>query len=445
MPILLYFFLKASTLSDNRSSRERLIFDIKITGLKTLEPVLRYDTALGSGTRSWSQREQLMQKVNEVICIHAGRAASSRWYEIRHLAKDDPRNCTTAPGSSEWRSKRGTNGLSELARRPQHAAAAAAPLAITVTSRAAPAMSMEATVATVAQNHDKAICHTSAETTLFLEGQKIELIGHPPHSPDLAPKDFYLFRSPTSALRRLRGAAPERVCVSPSLRVINSDYIKGTSRFSKIGGPRYLTIIHQQDECSADSESQQSHGVTPRHPSVLFTFLHLKCYDTKCYVKILWEVRDLSTKILDLLHYPSRSHADSQLARDLGPRAAGTDIGGRRAEARRGTNAASPLPCAAAHEHITAYAARPKSKPSETRMECCGKVNAGHEAANVLQTPRRSVRPHAVVAPRAQSLHLKPYRRSKKKIFPIFRRRAATGDPNNNRNEKKPLRRSSFG
>ncbi|GBP23713.1 Histone-lysine N-methyltransferase SETMAR [Eumeta japonica] len=44
-------------------------------------------------------------------------------------------------------------------------------------------------------HHDNASCHTSAETTRFLEGQKIKLMGHPPYSPDLASKDFYLFPS----------------------------------------------------------------------------------------------------------------------------------------------------------------------------------------------------------------------------------------------------------
>ncbi|GBP82492.1 hypothetical protein EVAR_58538_1 [Eumeta japonica] len=41
---------------------------------------------------------------------------------------------------------------------------------------------------------------TSAETTRFLEGQMIELTGHPPYSPDLAPNDFYLF--PNELTRR---------------------------------------------------------------------------------------------------------------------------------------------------------------------------------------------------------------------------------------------------
>ncbi|GBP48324.1 hypothetical protein EVAR_34817_1 [Eumeta japonica] len=38
-------------------------------------------------------------------------------------------------------------------------------------------------------------CNTLAETTEFLEDQKIEWTGHPPYSPDLASNDFYLFPS----------------------------------------------------------------------------------------------------------------------------------------------------------------------------------------------------------------------------------------------------------
>ncbi|GBP79093.1 Mariner Mos1 transposase [Eumeta japonica] len=42
-------------------------------------------------------------------------------------------------------------------------------------------------------HRDNASFHTLAETTRFLEGQKIEVTGHPPYSPDLAPNNFYLF------------------------------------------------------------------------------------------------------------------------------------------------------------------------------------------------------------------------------------------------------------
>ncbi|GBP22518.1 hypothetical protein EVAR_84755_1 [Eumeta japonica] len=50
-------------------------------------------------------------------------------------------------------------------------------------------------------HHDNASCHTSAETTRLLEGQKIELTGHSPYSPDLTLNDFYLFPSVKSKLR----------------------------------------------------------------------------------------------------------------------------------------------------------------------------------------------------------------------------------------------------
>ncbi|GBP75567.1 hypothetical protein EVAR_50252_1 [Eumeta japonica] len=42
-------------------------------------------------------------------------------------------------------------------------------------------------------HHDNVGYHMSAETTRFLEGQKIELTGHVLYSSDLAPSDLYLF------------------------------------------------------------------------------------------------------------------------------------------------------------------------------------------------------------------------------------------------------------
>ncbi|GBP87527.1 hypothetical protein EVAR_57236_1 [Eumeta japonica] len=47
-------------------------------------------------------------------------------------------------------------------------------------------------------------CHTSVETIRFLEGQKIELTGHPPYNSDLAPNDSYLFPSVKNKLRGQR-------------------------------------------------------------------------------------------------------------------------------------------------------------------------------------------------------------------------------------------------
>ncbi|KAL7741870.1 hypothetical protein ACLKA6_012087 [Drosophila palustris] len=44
-------------------------------------------------------------------------------------------------------------------------------------------------------HHDNASSHTSAQTSAFLTGQNVELMGHPPYSPDLAPNDFFLSRN----------------------------------------------------------------------------------------------------------------------------------------------------------------------------------------------------------------------------------------------------------
>ncbi|GBP62257.1 Histone-lysine N-methyltransferase SETMAR [Eumeta japonica] len=50
-------------------------------------------------------------------------------------------------------------------------------------------------------HNDNASRHTSAETTRFMEGQKVELTGHPLYSSDLASNNFYLFPSVKNKLR----------------------------------------------------------------------------------------------------------------------------------------------------------------------------------------------------------------------------------------------------
>ena len=42
-------------------------------------------------------------------------------------------------------------------------------------------------------HHDNASSHTSAQTIAFLSTQNIDLMSHPPYSPDLAPNDFFSF------------------------------------------------------------------------------------------------------------------------------------------------------------------------------------------------------------------------------------------------------------
>jgi len=42
-------------------------------------------------------------------------------------------------------------------------------------------------------HHDNALAHTAVLTQQFLAANKIPVIPHPPYSPDLAPRDFFLF------------------------------------------------------------------------------------------------------------------------------------------------------------------------------------------------------------------------------------------------------------
>lgn len=48
---------------------------------------------------------------------------------------------------------------------------------------------------------DNARCHTSRETTEKINQLKWQVLEHPPHSPDLAPSDFFLFLSLSQALK----------------------------------------------------------------------------------------------------------------------------------------------------------------------------------------------------------------------------------------------------
>lgn len=58
-------------------------------------------------------------------------------------------------------------------------------------------------------HHDNASCHTSAQTTAYLNIENVELMGHPPYSPDLAPNDFFLFPTVKNRMREQRFSTPE--------------------------------------------------------------------------------------------------------------------------------------------------------------------------------------------------------------------------------------------
>lgn len=58
-------------------------------------------------------------------------------------------------------------------------------------------------------HHDNASSHTANATIEFLRTQSVELMGHPPYSPDLAPNDFFLFPTIKKKLRGQRFPTPE--------------------------------------------------------------------------------------------------------------------------------------------------------------------------------------------------------------------------------------------
>ena len=68
-------------------------------------------------------------------------------------------------------------------------------------------------------HHDNASSHTLAQTTVFLSTQNIDLMSHPPYSPDLAPNGFFLFPYVKNKMRDQRFSTLEeavdafRMCV----------------------------------------------------------------------------------------------------------------------------------------------------------------------------------------------------------------------------------------
>ena len=59
-------------------------------------------------------------------------------------------------------------------------------------------------------HHDNASSHISAQTTAFLSSQNIDLMSHPPYSPDLAPNDIFLFLYVKNKMRDQRFSTPEK-------------------------------------------------------------------------------------------------------------------------------------------------------------------------------------------------------------------------------------------
>lgn len=55
-------------------------------------------------------------------------------------------------------------------------------------------------------HHDNASAHTAAASLDFLQENSMQLVTHPPYSPDLAPCDFFLF---PRLKKQLKGKTPE--------------------------------------------------------------------------------------------------------------------------------------------------------------------------------------------------------------------------------------------
>ncbi len=74
-------------------------------------------------------------------------------------------------------------------------------------------------------HHDNASSHTSAPTLGFIGENDMEMLAHPPYSPDLAPCDFFLFPRLKNELRghRFRTIADLQQAVHRTLRTIPAE------------------------------------------------------------------------------------------------------------------------------------------------------------------------------------------------------------------------------
>ncbi|XP_025152513.1 histone-lysine N-methyltransferase SETMAR-like [Harpegnathos saltator] len=69
-------------------------------------------------------------------------------------------------------------------------------------------------------HQDNASSHTSAQTRDFLRTEKVELMGYPPYSPDLAPNDFFLFPQIKNKLRGQHFSTPEEAVDAFKMHVL---------------------------------------------------------------------------------------------------------------------------------------------------------------------------------------------------------------------------------
>ncbi|CAH2010858.1 unnamed protein product [Acanthoscelides obtectus] len=58
-------------------------------------------------------------------------------------------------------------------------------------------------------HQDNASSHTAQKTRQYLTEENVELLDHPPYSPDLSPNDFFTFPKIKNRLRGQRFQSPE--------------------------------------------------------------------------------------------------------------------------------------------------------------------------------------------------------------------------------------------
>ena len=58
-------------------------------------------------------------------------------------------------------------------------------------------------------HHDNAAAHRATATKNFLKAERVQQLEHPPYSPDLAPRNFFVFPLLKSKLRGMRFDTPD--------------------------------------------------------------------------------------------------------------------------------------------------------------------------------------------------------------------------------------------
>lgn len=78
-------------------------------------------------------------------------------------------------------------------------------------------------------HHDNASPHTARTTTEYLDGENVEILDHPPYSPDLSPNDFFTFPRIKDKLRGQRFQTPEEAVEAYKIAILSTP----TSEFKK--------------------------------------------------------------------------------------------------------------------------------------------------------------------------------------------------------------------